>query len=220
MSEKFELYGFWRSIATYRVRIALALKGLEWEEHSVDLIKGEQYADSLVKLSSQASVPIILMEAGHLTQSLAILEYLEEVYPDPPLLPRDPMERAQIRSFALITIADTHPLLVPRVRKYLAENFNADEGDITRWGQNWTGLALEGMEKRLSGRVEKTSYCFGNQPGLADIALTAQVSAASLFEYPLDKVPLVSEIYGECLKLEAFSRHSPKEMLAKLESGN
>lgn len=218
MAEKFELYGFWRSIATYRLRIALALKNLDWEENSVDLLKGEQFADSLVKMSSQASVPILTLETGHLTQSLAIIEYLEEVYPEPPLLPNDPLERAQVRSFALITIADTHPLTVPRVRKYLAENFNADNEAINGWARNWIRLAMEGMERRLSKRTENTRFCFGNQPGLADIALIAQVSAAGLFEYPMEKVPLVSQVSDECMKLEAFHLHSPKEMLAQQEA--
>ena len=218
MTQKIKLFGFWRSIATYRVRIGLSLKGQAFEESSVDLLKGDQFEQSFRQMNAQANVPVLLFGENMLSQSMAILEYLEEVYPEPALLPTDPLERARIRAFSFITIADTHPLTVPRIRKYLADNFNASDEDIGNWAQNWIRLALDAMEQKLSERTTSTTYCFTDQPSFADIALTAQTRAAGVFDLKLDQWPLVSAIEQKCLELDAFSRHTPQKMFAALQN--
>jgi len=204
----FELYGFWRSLATFRVRIAMNLKGLDYREHSIDLMAGEQHAAKFRSINPMAAVPA-LVEDGHLpiTQSLAILEYLEEVYPTPALLPAEPRARAHVRELALTVAADGHPLVVPRVRNYLTDVLKLDEPTKLIWIEHWSRAALGALEVRLA--PVSGPYCFGQTPTLADICLVTHVVGARLFKFDVSDFPACVRIVDRCLALEAFARAHP-----------
>lgn len=207
-----KLYGFWRSLATYRVKVAMALKGVKAEEVSIDLLKGRQHDREYTTVNPQAVVPALVLEDGGtpLFQSLAILEYLEETHPQPPLLPKDARGRARVRGLALIAAADGHPLVVPRIRSYLENQLHIDEPARNRWLQHWTLKALEAMEAHLKGEKETGRFCHGNSPTMADICLAGQaVGAIGYFKCDVSSVPTVMRIYHECMKLEAFSAAHP-----------
>jgi maleylacetoacetate isomerase/maleylpyruvate isomerase len=207
-----KLYGFWRSLATYRVRVALGLKGLKAEEISIDILKGRQFTDEYKALNPQSVVPALALEDGGapLFQSLAILEYLEETQPQPPLLPKDPRGRARVRGLALIAAADGHPLIVPRIRAYLEKEMTQDEASRNKWLAHWTLKALEAIESHLVNEKETGRFCHGDAPTLADICLAGQViGATSYFNCDISKVPTAMRIYGECMKLPAFERAHP-----------
>ena len=205
-----KLYGFWRSLATYRVRAALALKGVDAPEVSVNILQGAQHKDDYKSVNPQSVVPALVVDDGApLFQSLAILEYLEETHPQPPLLPRDPRGRARVRGLALIVACDAHPLIVPRIRSYLEREMHVDEAARNRWLQHWTLLALETLEAHLSAERETGRFCHGDAPTLADICLTGQVFAAGYFNVATTSVPTVERIFAECMKLDAFERSQP-----------
>jgi maleylacetoacetate isomerase/maleylpyruvate isomerase len=206
-----KLYGFWRSLATYRVRVALGLKGLKAEEISIDILKGKQFTDEYKALNPQSVVPALVVDGGApLFQSLAILEYLEETQPQPPLLPKDPRGRARVRGLALIAAADGHPLIVPRIRAYLEKDMKLDEASRNKWLAHWTLKALEAIESHLVNEKETGRYCHGDAPTMADICLAGQVIAATAyFSCDISKVPTAMRIYGECMKLPAFERAHP-----------
>jgi maleylacetoacetate isomerase/maleylpyruvate isomerase len=172
-----KLYGFWRSLATYRVKVALALKGLQVEEVSIDLLKGKQHEQDYLKVNPQAVVPALILEDGGppLFQSLAILEYLEETKPQPPLLPKDPRGRARVRGLALIAAADGHPLVVPRIRNYLEKELNVSEEKRNRWLAHWSLKALEAIESHLKNEPATGKFCHGDTLSMADICLAGQV---------------------------------------------
>jgi maleylacetoacetate isomerase/maleylpyruvate isomerase len=207
-----KLYGFWRSLATYRVRVALGLKGLKAEEISIDILKGRQFTDEYRALNPQSVVPVLVLEDGGppLVQSLAILEYLEETQPQPPLLPKDARGRARVRGLALIAAADGHPLIVPRIRAYLEKDLGIDETARNKWLAHWTLKALEAIESHLVNEKETGRFCHGDAPTIADICLAGQVIAAtSYFSCDVSRVPVAMRIYGECMKLPAFERAHP-----------
>ena len=208
---KYRLYGFWRSLATYRVRVALALKGVAAEQVSINLLQGRQHDAEYKAVNPQAVVPALYVDAGPpLFQSMAILEYLDEAHPKPPLLPADPRGRARVRGIAQIAVADGHPLVVPRVRAYLEKELKLDEPARNRWCAHWTLKALEAIEAHLAGERETGRYCHGDAPTLADICLAAQVFAAvAYFGCDVKALPTCMRIYGECLKLEAFDKSQP-----------
>src|SRR5215212_7951502 len=160
-----KLYGFWRSLATYRVKVGLALKGIAVEEVSIDLLKGRQHDKEYVAVNPQAVVPSLVLDQGGppLFQSLAILEYLDETKPQPPLLPKDPRGRARVRGLALIAAADGHPLVVPRIRAYLEKVLNVDEEKRNKWLAHWSLKALEAIESHL-GERETGKFCHGDTP--------------------------------------------------------
>lgn len=212
MAATIRLYGFWRSAATYRVRIALALKGLAFEEVPVDLLADAQFAGEVAFHNPANAVPILIDGGPALTQSLAIIEYLEERYPDPPLYPRDRYARAAARAFALISIADAHPLQVPRVRRRLASQLGAGDGDIQAWSTHWYELALDCMEERLGARERQTLFCFGDAPGIADIALAAHLAGARALGMTLARFPHVAAVHERCAALDAFARHAPEAL--------
>jgi len=205
-----KLYGFWRSLATYRVRVALALKGIEAHEVSVNLLQGMQHRDDYKAVNPQSVVPALFIDDGPpLFQSLAILEYLEETCPEPPLLPRDARGRARVRGLALIVACDGHPLIVPRIRNYLERELHVDEAARNRWLQHWTLKALEALEAHLAKERETGRFCHGDAPTFADICLAGQVFAAGYFEAETTAMPTVMRIFDECMKIDAFDRAQP-----------
>ena len=207
-----KLYGFWRSLATYRVKVALALKGMQVDEASIDLLKGEQHNPDYRAVNPQAVVPALLLDDGGapLFQALAILEYLDETKPQPPLLPKDPRARARVRGLALIAAADGHPLVVPRIRVYLENELRLDEATRNRWLSHWTLKALEAMEAHLALEKDTGRFCHGDSPTIADICLAGQViGATAYFKCDVSGVPAAMRIYEECMKLEAFSKPHP-----------
>jgi maleylacetoacetate isomerase len=207
-----KLYGFWRSLATYRVKVALDLKGMKVDEVSIDILKGAQHDKDYTALNPQAVVPALVLDDGGppLFQSLAILEYLEETHPQPPLLPADPRGRARVRGLALISAADGHPLVVPRIRAYLEKEMHQDEAARNKWLAHWSLKALEAIEAHLENERETGRFCHGDSVTLADICLAGQVIGASgYFKCDLSGVPNVVRIYEECMKIEAFSRAHP-----------
>ncbi|HYZ25612.1 MAG TPA: maleylacetoacetate isomerase [Geminicoccaceae bacterium] len=218
--EPLQLFGFWRSLATYRVRIGLRLKGLAWAEEIVDLLKGEQYEESFAARNPQQRLPVLVLQNGRLlAQSLAILEYLEETRPQPPLWPEDPYDRALARQFALISIADSHPLIVPRIRHHLARTFGADEAAIEAWGRHWMDQGLAAMEALLArpGRAQG-GFCFGDAPGIADIALASHCAGAGYFNCPLDPYAGVRAVLDRCMALPAFSETHPLQVKTAMGS--
>jgi maleylacetoacetate isomerase len=207
-----KLYGFWRSLATYRVNVALALKNIDVERVSIDLLKGEQHRPDYRAVNPQAVLPSLVLDDGGppLFQSMAILEYLEETHPQPPLLPKDARARARVRGLALIVAADGHPLVVPRIRAYLESELQLDEPTRNRWLTHWTMKVLEAVEAHLAKDGQTGRFCHGDSPTLADICLAGQViGATAYFKCDVSGVPTAMRIYGECMKLEAFSRFHP-----------
>ncbi len=205
-----KMYGFWRSAASFRVRIALNLKGLPYEEEMIDIDAGEQYAPGYHAMNPQSAVPSVYVDDGRpLTQSLAIMEYLEETHPTPPLLPADPRGRARVRSIALIFAADHHPLIVPRVRRYLGEVLKADDAQRTAWVRHWFREGLVQAEARLATEADTGQFCHGDTPTIADLCLISQVAGAKGFKVEMADLPTVSRIADACLALEAFARAHP-----------
>jgi maleylacetoacetate isomerase len=207
-----KLYGFWRSLASYRVRVALDLKGLRAEEISIDLLKGKQNSEDYLAVNPQGVVPALILDDGGppLFQSLAILEYLEETRPEPALLPKDARGRARVRGLALIAAADGHPLVTPRIRTYLEKEMRQDETARNRWLGHWTMRALEAIEGHLSKENETGRFCHGNTPTLADICLASQViGALAYFNVDTKDVPTAMRIYNQCMEIDAFAKAHP-----------
>jgi len=208
-----KLYGFWRSLATYRVNVALALKGMKVDEEvSIDLLKGQQLNSDYRAVNPQAVVPSLVLDDGGppLFQSLAILEYLEETKPQPPLLPKDPRGRARVRGLALISAADGHPLVVPRIRTYMEKELKLDEPTRNRWLQHWSMEALKAIESHLAKEKETGRFSHGDAPTIADICLAGQViGAVGYFKCDVSGVPTCMRIYEECMKIDAFSKAHP-----------
>jgi maleylacetoacetate isomerase len=204
------MYGFWRSAAAFRVRIALNLKGLAFEEEMIDLDAGEQHRSGYVGLNPAASVPsLIVDDASPLTQSMAILEYLEEQHPTPALLPSDPRGRARVRSLALIWAADHHPLIVPRVRKYLAQTMGQKEATVTEWVRQWLREGLVIGEARLAKESETGTFCHGDAMSFADLCLMSQAMGARGFKVDFSDLPTITRIVESCLALDAVKRALP-----------
>lgn len=205
-----KLYGFWRSLASCRVRIALRLKGVAFEEVSIDLLRGVQHAEAYKAINPQAVVPsLVIDDDAPLFQSMAILEYIEEAYREPPLLPIDPRGRARVRGLAQIIVSDTHPLMVPRVREYLEKELQIDEARRTQWLRNWGMKGLQAVEAQLVRQTETGRYCHGGIPSLADVCVVSQVFGAQLFGFDTSSVPTVMRVFNECMKLEAFDLSQP-----------
>jgi maleylacetoacetate isomerase len=206
-----KLFSFWRSLATFRVRIALNLKGIAPDEVvDVDLIKGRQREEAYRKVNPQMVLPALVDGDGPiLFQSLAIMEYLDETHPQPPLLPQGPRARARVRALAQIVACDSHPLLVPRVREYLEHELKLDEPARLKWIHNWIGAALEALEANLAGSKETGRYCQGDAITIADICLVSQATGASFYKYDLAPFPTVRRIVDACMQNDAFARAHP-----------
>jgi maleylacetoacetate isomerase len=202
------LYGFWRSLATYRVRAALHLKGLEHTEVSVDLLKGEQFQPDFHGINPQHVLPVLEIDGLRLVQSLSIIEYLDEAYPQVPLLPADAAGRARVRALAQVAAADVHPLVVPRVRKRLAGDFGATEEQQMQWARHWFDRGSEALEALL---VESSGpYAHGDDVTLADLALVSHVIGVRLFQADTRIAPRLMAIASHCLSLDAFARAHPQ----------
>ncbi|MBX3637607.1 MAG: maleylacetoacetate isomerase [Rubrivivax sp.] len=204
-----ELFNYFRSSASYRVRIALALKGLDYTYRSVHLAKNEQFNESYAAVSASRLVPLLRDGEHSLTQSLAIVEYLEETHPQPPLLPADPAGRARVRALALDIACEIHPLNNLRVLRYLVRDLKVSEDDKNRWYRHWVETGLEVVERQLAARP--STYCHGETPTLADITLVPQIFNAKRFECRLDHVPNVERVFEACMKLDAFERTRPEK---------
>jgi maleylacetoacetate isomerase len=205
-----KMYGFWRSAASFRVRIALNLKGIAFTEEMIDLDAGVQHGAAYLRVNPQAVVPSLIVDGGPpLTQSIAILEWLEETHPVPPLLPRDALGRARVRALALLWAADHHPLIVPRIRRYLADEIGLDEAARTRWIRHWFSEGLRIGEARLAGDAETGRFCHGDAPSFADLCLMSQVMGARGFKVGTEDLPTISRIVEACLAMDAFARALP-----------
>jgi maleylacetoacetate isomerase len=203
------LYTYYRSQASFRVRIALNLKGIAHEDSFLHLEKGDQFAPGYRALNPQMVVPTLIDGDTKLFQSLAILEYLDEKYPAPPLLPPDPAARAWVRGFALVNIADTHPLVVPRVRHYLLDHLKLSQDQMVAWVRHWVDAGLAAMEALLAERRESGAFCHGDRPTLADICLVPPVVSASTFGSDLSPYSRVMRIYESCMAIPAFADAHP-----------
>ena len=205
-----QIYGFWRSIASFRVRVALRLKGLMFEEIPIDILSGEQFKPGYEAVNAERVVPTFIHDGHSIFQSLAIIEYLDDIQPEPRLLPADARERAYARSLALMTIADAHPLVTPRVRNHLAQAFGADAKAIEAWGKHWTTEGLATYERLLARRAP-APFALGTKPGLADICIAGQVVGAHFLKLDLSAFPVVARLADRCFELPAFATSHPFE---------
>lgn len=208
------LHGYFRSSAAYRVRIAIALKGLSVEQVPVDLRArggGEQQTEAYRALNPAGLVPVLVEDGQVLTQSLAIVEYLNEVHPEPPLLPDDALGRARVRALAQSIACDIHPLNNLRVLRYLVRTLGVTEAQKTAWYHHWVQTGLAAFEQQLAASPDTGRFCHANHPTLADLCLVPQVYNARQMECPLDGLPNVLRIYDNCLALPAFQAAQPEK---------
>jgi maleylacetoacetate isomerase/maleylpyruvate isomerase len=211
---RFELFSYWRTSATYRVRVAFNLKGIQPQEHNIDLDAGEQRSDAFLKINPLGAIPALIERTGGkvrqpLTQSLAILEFLEETNPSPALLPTDPHARARVRSIAGMLAADTHPLITPRIKKYLTSQAHFDEGAWRAWQVHWFTTGLQAVEQRLTSEPETGTFCHGDAVTMADICLASIVVVTRVFKINVPGIPTVNRILFACEKLAAFEKADP-----------
>lgn len=206
-----KLYSYYRSSASFRVRIALAWKGLDYDYVPVHLLKdgGQQFSAEYRALNPASLVPALQDEGRVLTQSLAIIEYLEETHPQPPLLPGDAAGRARVRSLALSIACEIHPLNNLRVLGYLAKTLGASEEQKNAWYRHWVETGLGTVEAMLAGDPRTGRYCHGETPTLADVLLVPQIFNAQRFDCRLDHVPTVMRIHAQCMTLPAFAGAVP-----------
>ena len=206
-----KLFSYWRSLATYRVRIALNLKGIALDEViQVNLHQGKQREEAYRKLNPMMALPALVEDDGNvLFESLAILEYLDETHPEPPLLPKEPKARARVRGLAQIIACDTHPLIVPRVREYLVNAYKVDEAGVNKWGHHWHTVSLNALESNLANSKETGRFAQGDQITIADICLCGQAVGAAYFKVDLAPYPVFRRIVEECNRIEAVARAHP-----------
>jgi len=204
-----KLYNYFRSSASYRVRIALALKGLDYEYVPVHLLRNEQLAESYAQISPARLVPLLDDGGSYVTQSLAIVEYLDETHPEPPLLPADALGRARVRALALDVACEIHPLNNLRVLRYLVRDLKVGEDDKNRWYRHWVETGLEVVERQLANHPATGRCCHGDAPTLADIVLVPQIHNAQRMDCRLDHVPTVMRIFEHCMQLDAFAKTQP-----------
>lgn len=206
-----KLHGYWRSSAAYRVRIALNLKGVEAEHCPVHLINngGEQHSAVYQQLNPAQLVPTLEDGDLSLNQSLAIIQYLEDCYPQVPLYPADPAQKAAVMAFALDIACDIHPLNNLRVLQYLTGPLALSETQKMQWIKHWLAVGFDALEKRLQARAGR--YCFGDTVTLADLCLVPQVYNALRFQLDMTEYPLINSIYQRCNTLEAFQRAAPEQ---------
>jgi len=201
-----KLYSYFRSSAAYRVRIVLNLKKIDYEIESINLVKGDQKSKSYVGINSQGLVPSLELDDGRIiTQSLAICEWIEASYDNPKLIPDDSYQAARVRACALVVATDMHPVNNLRILKYLENELGVDEPKKNRWYQHWVEQGFQAIEKTLEG----TSFCFGDEPGLADAFLVPQVFNALRFDVDMKHYPKISAINETCNEIPAFINAHP-----------
>lgn len=204
------LHNYFRSSTSFRARIALNLKGLAYDQMTYSLLAGEQRSEGYLQRNRQGLVPTLqLPDGGHINQSLAIMEWLEETSPEPPLLPREPLDRARVRSLAYSIAVDVHPLNNLRVLNRLRSQFGADDDAVKDWFRHWVSLEFEALERRLASEPETGKFCHGDKVSMADICLVAQSVNNKRFGVDEEPFPTIRRIVGTCLKIEAFERALP-----------
>lgn len=205
-----KLYGFSRSSAAFRVRIALNLKGIAWEHFNVSLPDGDQFQDDYAKINPQARVPTLIDGDNTLIQSMAILEYLEETHPEPAFLPSGAAARARVRGLADIIACDIHPLNNLAILKFLGKEMGADKDAVNvTWYQHWIYEGFNALEALLASDGATGKFAHGDTPGLADICIVPQVFNAQRYECDLSPYPTLMGIFAECMKLDAFDSAQP-----------
>lgn len=206
-----KLYDYYRSTACYRVRLALSLKNIAYEKIEVHLLNngGEQNTPQYQQVNPQSLVPSLDVNGFILTQSLSIIEYLDETYPTHPLLPQDPLTKASLRSLALLVACDIHPLNNLRIINRLKEEFSANDIQIQEWYHHWLKVGFDAFEAKLAHLERTEPVCFGNTVSLADICLIPQVYNAKRFNFAMDNYPIINEINTYCMQIEAFQRAAP-----------
>lgn len=205
-----KIFTYWRSLATYRVRMALSLKGLTPEGIEVDLAAGHQLKPEFAAVNPMKAIPVLIDDDGTtLHQSLPILEYLEERYPDPAIMPADAAGRARVRALAQLTVADSHPLVVPRVRGDLASRFGAKPEQVNAWAQHWMMTGLDAYEQVLARDRETGDFCHGDRIGVADICLLSHVAGVRFFEGTIEGHPTVKRIVERCAADERIAAAHP-----------
>lgn len=212
MNERLKLYGYWRSSAAYRVRIALNLKGLDYEQVPVHLVRdgGEQHRPEYATTNPQRLIPVLQHGQRLIRQSLAIIEYLDELWPDPPALPASPRDRARARALALLVACDIHPLNNLRVLQYLEREYSAPLSEREAWIRHWMEEGFGAFEAMLVEDLSRGEFCEGESPGIADCCLIPQVYNARRFGVSLDPYPNIRRIEAACLALPAFDAARPE----------
>jgi maleylpyruvate isomerase len=208
-----KLYTFFRSSASYRVRIALNLKGLSYEQAPIHLRRGggEQLSAAFKAINPQALVPALEDDGKILTQSLAIIEYLEEKYPQPPFLPADPADKAIARGMALVIACEVHPIQNLRVLNYVKATYNQTDAQVNQWAQHWIDLGLAALEQMIVAQPKRGKFCFGNTPTLADICLVPQLGNARRYGCDLSRYPSILSIEANCMAIPAFANAAPEK---------
>lgn len=204
-----KLHGFFRSGTSHRLRIALNLKGLSYETVPVDLRREQHLGDAYRALNPQGLVPTLEADGRVLTQSPAIIEWLEERHPEPPLLPRDPDARARVRALAAIVGCDIHPVNNRRILEALRHDFGADEAAVLRWCGRWIADGFDAVESLLAADPDRGEFCFGGTPTLADVYLVPQVESARRFQVDVTRWPRIAAVDAACQRLDAFRRAAP-----------
>jgi maleylacetoacetate isomerase len=205
-----KLYGYFRSSAAFRVRIALNLKALDYETASIHLRRNDQNKPGYRAVNPQGLVPALEDRGQTFIQSLAIIEYLDEIYPEPPLLPKEPTGRARTRALAEIVACDIHPINNLRVLRYLTHHLGHDEAAIGKWYNHWIAAGFNALEPLLARDASTGTYCHGDSPSLADVALVPQVVNAERYQLDLTPYPTLARIYENCMKLEPFIAAHPR----------
>jgi maleylacetoacetate isomerase len=204
-----KLFGFSRSSAAFRVRIALNLKGLAYEDAFIHLRRGEQRRGEYLAINPQGLVPALETDGQTLIQSMAIIEYLDETHPEPPLLPCDPAGRARVRALAEIVSCDVHPINNLRVLRYIHGPLGHDQAAIETWYNHWIAAGFEAFERLLAADRRTGAFCHGDAPGLADIALVPQAVNSERYKLDLSPYPTIARIYANCMRLAAFITAHP-----------
>ena len=203
------LHNYFRSSTSVRVRAALNLKGLSYDYIPLSLLKGEQASAAHLALNPSGLVPTLVTPKGVVPQSMAILELLDEIHPEPPLLPGDPMGRARVRSLAQIVAADIHPVNNLRILQHLEAEFGVDAAGKAKWFRKWASVGMQALETRLTGKPETGAFCHGDSVGLADLCLYAQVLNNARFEVDMTRYPTILRIHENCMAVPALAQAAP-----------
>lgn len=205
-----KLYDYFRSSAAFRARIALNLKGLEYQSISKALLSKEHQASDYLALNPQGLIPALAVDGAIISQSLAVIEYLNDLHPEPPLLPAEPLARAQVRSMALAIACDIHPLNNLRVLNYLRQDLGQNDDAVNTWYRHWIGEGFRGLEQQVAGHTSARRYCFGDSVSLADVCLVPQMYNARRFKVDLTPYPTLVAISTHLESLPAFETARPE----------